>query len=329
VTQQYIRKISLVVGDPGGPALDFADFRCTFRVQRGDLQTPNTADVRIYNLSDNTAHRIQDEFTQIVLQAGYEGSYGLIFQGVIKQVRKGRADAKDTYVDITAADGDEPYNFAPMALTLAAGSKVVDGVQGAIQAMTQGALSATFQQKITAGQLPKLPDNGRVRGQVYYGMARDVLRDLARAYGFSWSIQDGRLQFIPLGGYLPGAVPVISPNTGLIGVPEQIQEGISLRVLLNPNIKVGQLIKLDSTAINLLRYGLDTESQALTNAQIERQAKTNADGLYYCMVVDHIGDTRGNEWFTDVVGLAVDATIVGSQVPGQTGEIPENAIIRR
>src|SRR5262245_58054798 len=117
--QQYNRKLSIVVGE-GTEGQDFSEFKVTFSVRRGDLQTPNSADVRIYNVSDQTAHRIEKEFTRIAIQAGYEGNFGLIFDGTIKQARRGRVDAKDSYIDITAADGDEAYNFSSMAVSLAA-----------------------------------------------------------------------------------------------------------------------------------------------------------------------------------------------------------------
>lgn len=41
------------------------------------------------------------------------------------------------------------------------------------------------------------------------------------------------ITFIPLTGYLPGEVPVISPSTGLLGVPEETQNGIEFQTLLN------------------------------------------------------------------------------------------------
>jgi len=71
-----------------------------FKVTRGDFQAPNTADIRIYNLADATVNKIENEFTDVAIQAGYEGNYGLIFNGTIKQIRKGKVDQKDSYVDI-------------------------------------------------------------------------------------------------------------------------------------------------------------------------------------------------------------------------------------
>ncbi|MGH9810446.1 MAG: phage protein, partial [Terriglobia bacterium] len=66
---QYLRTLSVQVGTDSGQGLDFAQFRVVFQVRRGDIQTPNSADVRIYNVSDQTANRIgSKEFTRLTLQ---------------------------------------------------------------------------------------------------------------------------------------------------------------------------------------------------------------------------------------------------------------------
>ena len=41
--QQFGRKVSLIIGFDSGEALDLSELRIVFRVQRGDLQTPNSA----------------------------------------------------------------------------------------------------------------------------------------------------------------------------------------------------------------------------------------------------------------------------------------------
>ncbi len=236
---QYLRKCQIVLADASGAGLDFSQFKVTFQVRRGDSQTPNSCDLRIYNLAASTVNRIQNEFTQISLSAGYPGNMGLIFTGTIKQVRKGRIDAKDNYVDVTAADGDEAYNFAPISLSLRAGSKPADHVQAFLS--TMGSYD------ITKGYQPQFSSNGLPRGRVYYGLARDELRDFADANDVTWSIQDGALTFIPLNSSIPsGTVPIISSSTGMIGVPEVTQNGISVRVLLNPTLKIGQLIQIQA-----------------------------------------------------------------------------------
>jgi hypothetical protein len=310
MTEQFLRQLSLVVAQANGEGLDFGNFRCTFNVRRGDFQTPNSLDARIYNLKDATAAQIaKQEFTTISLSAGYPGNFGLLFQGNIVQFRQGRVNQLDSYVDITAADSDEAYNFAPIVKTIPARSQP----STIAETITAAFANASKSQAITAGYAPQFNANPLVRGRVLFGMARDEARDFANQNQCKWSFQDGAVTYIPWTSFIQGGeIPVISVSTGLIGVPEQTQAGINIKILLNPSIKIGQLIRLDSQ-INQFRFNLDRPSQ-LNNALIAQQnqlAPNEGDqkGLYYVMVANHTGDTRGQHWYTDLVCLAVDATL--------------------
>jgi hypothetical protein len=305
-----LRKLSCIIGTPGGKAIEFSSFRVTFTIKRGDRQTPNTADVRIYNLSDNTANQVQNEFTYIALQAGYQANFGLIFQGTVKQVRKGRQDQKDSYLDVTAADGDEAYNFATAIGSLAAGYSAQDHWAFLNKQMQPYG--------ITAGAAPFLSTNRSATGRVLCGMAKDELRTFANDQGCPWSIQDGQLTLIQKTGYVAGNVPLISPQSGLIGVPEQTQNGIAIRTLLNPRLKIGQLIQLQSN-VNLARQDTNLESAALTNYGLQHAAKVAGDGVYYVMVANHTGDTRGQPWYTDLICLAADASQIPTGLLQQVG----------
>jgi hypothetical protein len=322
---EYLRQARLIVANATGNGFDFGSFRCKFTVKRGDFQTPNSLDATIYNLSTVTANTIsKNEFTTVSLSAGYPGSVGLLFQGNIKQFRQGRVNQLDSYVTITAADGDEAYNYATISTTIPAGTR-----PGSVGAAIVSRLAAVGNQPITQGYQPNFPATKSIRGRVMYGMARDEMRDFAAQNDCKWSIQDGAVTLIPFVSFIPGGqVPVISVKTGLIGVPEQTQAGINVRVLLNSAIRVGQLIRLDSQ-INQFRFALDLQSQA-SNAKLALQNKTNADGLYYVMVANHTGDTRGTDWYSDLVCLAVDATLVDvNQTNALLTTAPSEVAIKR
>lgn len=337
MSQQYLRKLSLIVADKSGKGLELGDLRVVFEVRRGDTQTPNTCDVRVYNTSTATSnalrHRGASEFTQLSLKVAYQDQpLAQIFWGSIKQVRQGREDQKNSYIAITAADGDEPYNFAPVAFTLAAGSTPQNAVASMLGVMAQASLGSptggSGGQPITQGYSPTLSTNRSIRGRCYYGMTKDELRDLASGQDCTWSIQDGKLTFIPMTGYIPGPPVLITPSTGLIGMPEQTQNGLAIRTLLNPAIKIGQTIKLDSTDINELRLGIDTQSVASNLTLQQGAAKQNADGLYYVMRSEHFGDTRGTAWYSDLTCLAVDATVTPPSSVAQAAVAPANAVPR-
>jgi hypothetical protein len=408
---QFGRKVSIIVGQDSGNAIELSELRVVYHIKRGDLQTPNSAHVRVYNVSETTKQRIEREFTRIVVQAGYEGNFGIIFDGTIKQVRRGRESQTDTYLDITAADGDSAYNFAVVSSTLAAGSTATDHVQVCTRAMAQYGVTLGYtpwgkpstpkpteadiaaQQKIVdeakqlvdetqrnadlllaeAKRLFALGDEafsagdpvlarqyynqslqvatqknealilvrsqyrpaydaavarlqsmqaaiaapngspvnqqGLPRGKVMFGMARDFMRSVAKTTQTVWSIQDGKLIMVPETSYMPGEIPVITAETGMIGMPEQTQNGIRLKMLTNPNVKIGTLIQIDNASVQRYEYSFNVDQQA-QNQRIEQQAKLQDDGFYYVMIAEHNGDTRGNEYYTDVICLAADVTVL-------------------
>lgn len=298
MTRQYIRSCSLIVSTVGGDGLDLSQLRITFKVSQADIQTPNSARIRVWNLSPDTSKRIEKEFTRVTLQAGYgDDDFGIIFDGTIVQLRRGRASATDTYLDITALDGDQAYNYAVISTSLAAGSKPADHL-AAIQA-------AMAKYGVDAGQAPDLGDQGLPRGKVMFGMARDFMSNLADTTLTTWSIQDGKINVVKQDGYLPGEAVVLNSQSGMIGIPEQTVDGINVRALLNPRLKYSGRVQINEGDIN--KQEIATSKDAITSNQF--LPRLVDDGFYRIVVVNHTGDTRGQEWYSDLTCIALDDTV--------------------
>jgi hypothetical protein len=298
------RRASLLVTQ-ADDALDLTELHFTFSTKQEDEESPNNCSIRVYNLSGDTVTRIQGEFNKVVLQAGYQSApFGVIFQGTIKQFRVGKESPTSTYLDILACDGDVAYNWATLNRTLAAGSNPEQRVSAVIDAMKP--------KGVEAGQV-LIPGTGGIlpRGKVLWGLARDALRQGAASQGCTWNISDGKVNVVPLDGYLPGEAVVLTSATGLLGRPEQTQEGVRARCLLNPRIRTGALVKIDNQSINRTFQQGDFSTPGAQLAYdkyvgLEMFADVTADGLYRCYVAEHRGDTRGQEWYTDLILLAVD-----------------------
>lgn len=305
---QYLRKASLILVN-GEKGLDLSQMHFTFQTVQDDEEQPSNCSVRVFNLSDDTVKQIKQEYSRVILQAGYENNaaYGVIFDGTIKQFRIGRMpDAVNTYLDILFADGDISYNFAVCNRTVAAGSTPGDRIAEAVAAMTaNGGVSTGYTAIPSAGGI--LP-----RGKVLFGLARAIVRAEVQNIGATWSIQNGKVNITPLTGYLPGEAIVLTSRTGMIGRPEQTQDGVRVRCLLNPKMQVGGLVKIDNKSINqTIAVGaaaLPGGAQQPFNSRtaIEQYATISADGLYRIYVCEHRGDTRGQEWYTDLICLTVD-----------------------
>jgi hypothetical protein len=297
--------------------IDLSQMHISFSVYAPDAQTPKTAIIRVFNLSDgatspngkpsqNTAGRIQNEFSRVVLQAGYEhGPFGVIFDGTIKQVRRGRLNATDTYVDIYAADGDLGINFATVNTTLAAQANTPRGRASQLaQAFEPYGVKLdpnTFDPKhplrATGGIIP-LP-----RGKVMFGMASDHARQLAADQNMTWHVENGVLKFVPFNSYLPGEIVVLTSRTGLIGVPEATQDGVKIISLLNPKVRVGSRVQIDNQLLNQTKV---VEPGFPSYSSVSFFADESKDGVYRVLVIEHVGDTRGRPWYTNLTCLDID-----------------------
>lgn len=293
--QQYLRTCTLIVATRSGAGLDLSELRIKFSIKRSDTVTPNTADIRVYNLDEKTALQIRKEFTRVILQAGYQSNSGIIFQGNIKQVIIGRESATDTFIDIVAGDGDRAYNFAIVNTTLAAGSKQADQISAASNAMAAKGTSL--------GNVGDLPTNQLPRAKVMYGNARKYLSDAADTSSKIWSIQDEKITFVGKKTYLPGQAVLMTSKTGMIGTPQQTNEGVNVKCLLNPSIKISGRIKIDNASIQRFKINL-----SVPNSAANIPAPLAADGVYYVLVVEHQGDTRGQEWYSNLICLYIDPT---------------------
>lgn len=291
---QFIRKAKLLIGgDTKG--IDLSELQFSFQIRQAQLATPQFATVRIYNISATTAQTIKaNEYTRLIIEAGYQhGAFGVIFDGELIQARLGRESAVDTFMDIIASEGYSA-NQAVIGTTLAAGATGKDAANAAAGSMS---IPIKFYDYDPTVKLP--------RGQVLYGMARDVLHKTAATAGYSYFYQNGQIVWIPLQGYKDGSAAVMNATTGMIGWPEQTQDGIKVRCLLDPLIEVGSRLQIDNASILRAQYSADISFIAGSLPSLD------ADGIYRVCVVEHHGDTRGREWYSDIICVSIDPANAG------------------
>ena len=293
----------LLVND--NQALDLSNLRFRFTIEAADVETPNVAFIRAYNLNDVTVKQAINEYSGVVIGAGYDGNPGTIFKGTVKQFHRGKEKNVDNFLDIFAADGDLAYNFGFANSNLPAGSTNQGRFNNLVSALGVPAdpTAPSFLSN-TGGILP--------RGKVLFGLARDYMRDLATSNNARWSIQDGVVTLIPLTGYLPGEAVELNSATGMLNVPVATDQGIRVQSLLNPKLRVGGRIILnnkDITATTIKQQFFP----GYTDFNLVANVDPSADGTYRIIVIEHSGDTRDIEWYTNMICLSVDPSSPADQ----------------
>lgn len=315
MSRQWIRAFSLQVGiDKAGQALDLSAFRCKFQIRQGFTDTPGHAVIKVYNLSEQTMNQLcaltpnslarpTPNSLRVRLQTGYDGQCSTLFEGQLYNVRRGRESATDTFIEIVAQSGDQAYTQAVINQTLAAGARPVDQLQAIAKAIAPYG--------ITLGPLPPMSNQQFPRGQTLYGPVRSVLDTFARSQQLTWGFRDKQLIFTPLYGKHPVAplnqAIVLNAATGLIGMPRLSSIGLQVRALINPQISFGGQIKLNNADIQSDTPTVNINNQP-GNVMLSSQA-LSADGYYKVFVVNCLGDTRGQEWYMDIIAAGVNTTL--------------------
>lgn len=253
--------------------------RVKFQITKSTEKAANPATVTITNLSPTHRGALQRKGVRLILEAGYRTS-GLVhlYTGDVRTVDHAR-EAADWHTVIKCGDAERSLQFARASQGFAAGVTLGEVVRFAARAMGLGLGNVAAQ----AARLTQPLYNG----YTMHGPASGELDKALRSAGWRYSIQDGQLQILAPGESVANSVPEVSIETGLVGSPEagSPESGgqpqlIKFRRLLLQQARAGGRVHLLSERYN---------------------------GIVRLKKVDHLGDIRGGEWYTDMEGI-IDPT---------------------
>ena len=316
------------------PGIDLSALRCTFHIDKSTNRTPNTLYVRIYNMAPATMATVI-EMGRVQISAGHKFSaYGVIFDGTVVQYVRGKENPTDTFLDIYAGDGDRAINSAVMFERIDKGSTDYDRYQKALDVKKKAQADLNEAQNDTSVSDEQKQKN-LLRAHIMVGRADDEMRTLAQAYKYDEFIDQGKLNIVRRNGFKPGEELVLSPQTGLIGIPEVTPQGIQIRCLLDPRIRLGGVVRISSDLLSGVAYAPGTKMAvdskgnfvpgAAAGGVITRSATweqplvvpfTAPEGRYKILMMKLSGDTRGLEWYCDLACLALGSDGKVMATPG-------------
>ena len=288
-------------------AMDVSMLRCVFKTQHSNETAATICTLEVYNMNATTEAEVIKAGFQISIEAGYqEGQYGEIFTGDIVQVIRNRENGIEYKLEIIAIKGNMLFDGNHVRSQIAAGSdprKVIEEVaQKSIVAFDVGDVSENLSQQ-------KLP-----RGKVLFGTPNKYLRDVAIGNSaYYWAGSDDKLVVKKVADRIPAdECLVLSPGNpennepnmgGLVGTPQYGDDGIRIKILMDARVKTLSMVKIDNEWIRkqLINISLDEKGQG--NSPLPQQNQFDQDGEYQVFSVSHQGDTHGNDWYTNIVGI--------------------------
>lgn len=274
---QYLRRCKITISSDSYSLEINQSLRISFRITPSIDFKPDEAVIDIYNLQNKTITDIRRDFTDIQLDVGYKNTtLSSIYLGQIRSIRSIRSGA-DIITSITAGAGDRQLRTSN--------------------------INATDNTKTLLRQIDKIRESMGLRKGAYVGIDSEpkskrpvvltgssfsALSKLARKYDFHWFINSNRLYVIKDNDYIKSEVVLQSTrnlNTGLIGLPEQSEEGlVSFKSLLNADIKVGSSVQI------ILDKG--------------KQYHLFENGRFRVNKMIYEGDTHSTKWYSEVTEAA-------------------------
>lgn len=277
--------------------------RITFDVYTPAWEAWWHADISIYNVDQVTATQIIGgggsattpsgikQGMEVILSAGYlNGNQGVIFDGFVFQPLWDRENVTDFKITLRCVVGLTADLYNSINQNYAAGLTQNQLVQ-------KMASDCYRPIAISGDQITSLPDRPLKRGITVVGNPRKHLSFIAQDNNAQTWISASGLTMANINSDLASTADAIvyTPETGIVGTPQQTQYGVNLRLLLDPRVKAQKpfmLVAIDNTVIQQQKKQLGVLPGLL-----------DQNGQYAVLGVRHIGDTRGNEWYTEVQGV--------------------------
>lgn len=288
--------------------------RMTFEVTQSTLSSPYWfADIKIYNLNDTSIQNIMNGATWVTLKAGFQtspGLYATIWSGPVFQAIRTREAIVDDVITLhCVATPNATYAIVNVATG-----------PGTTQATLFNRMAAAVGLSISYGVQASAALNAisYPRGRGTFGKPMKYMSQIADSH-FVSAWQDGQKAYVseiqnpaatpsliyePVPG--PGASNQVAPTLAagvtqsVIGTPQQIPQGVIFTVLLDPRLTVQLpplLVQLQNTIINQL-----TTAPAPNSTLGAPLLPGNL--TFLVSQVRHTGDTRGNDWQTEVTGYS-------------------------
>lgn len=287
MSRQYKKSYDLTVIPVDGDTRVIKDLRINFEITKSVLGPPNLGMIEIYNPNPDTLAALQNKFTKVILNAGYEGNVRLIFKGDIRNVLQMR-QGPDRIATVYAADGDKDWKNSTFNKTFAESVSIKSAIDEVLASFSG----------LTIGPLEGIPDEpDKLMGQTLSGSSKDIMDVFADQYGFNWNIQDGEMVVTPIDQPLEGsAIALINSATGMIGSPTLTEIGADVTTLLNPSLMPNTSFKIESQTANV----------SMGNLFFRNINKTTAEGTYKIQESVFKGDTHNSTWFSVIKGRSIN-----------------------
>lgn len=281
-------RVAQVVVQTGAEQRTIMGHRIVFQVEAFAGPAMSRGVVRMFNLGEDTQRVLarrktdfqQSPFTHVFLYAGYQNADSLVLRGNLLRGTNIRVGPDW----ITELEVIPFFEQRVNAMVLPASRFSFTDTPPMLILDRLFEVLAAGEPRFSTEARVKLSTAAAISGS-YSGRAIDEIRRLLARYGLTFSLHNEGPLVVKEGGAMnpddpAAALITLNQTTGLIGTPQITDYGVTVKTLLDPRLNP------------LLRFIVESPTIART-LQVRAQE-------YSAIRVKHVGDTRGEDWFTEV-----------------------------
>lgn len=271
--ENFNREYRFAAGPAGGQGFEVGEksetqpipIHVNFSLQKSDLETQNTGRVTLWNLNKSQLSVLNEKNCVASLRAGYGNRISLIFAGIVSHVST-TIDSADRKTEIEVVDNLIEIRDTYVAVSYK-GTVNWKTIFDDVAAQMGVAVSYSYN-----AQFVDISN-----GFSFVGLARDIMTKGCKCCNLSWSLQNGVMQIKKPGDVMSREVFLLSPETGLLGIPAQIvitqdtatdqnTNGWDVEYFLNGAINIDDYVRLESETIKgyFRVYSVDIEGDNIS-----------------------------------------------------------------
>lgn len=197
---------------PSANGVEITDLKIEIEVKLTDKKEPNTCELTIYNLAQTTRDFLTESPLIVRVEAGHANdALHHVFVGDLR-FGDSELDGTEWVTTLKIADGDRVYRQARINQSFVAGTTYLDALRKVAETM-QLSLPVMLQNDVALRAQ-------YAGGASFATQAQEALTQILNPLGYTWSLQQGRLQILKYDQVTQNQAVEISAATGMIGSPQ-------------------------------------------------------------------------------------------------------------
>lgn len=235
------------IGNTGSNTVKLSNLRIVVSVAKGGFPSMDRASIRAYGVDPSTIQSVSTlgipipmvrHNNAVLVEAGDAvNGMATLYSGFIQNAWADYDEAPETSLNIAAWGGADQAVFPIPPLSQPTSFDVATVLSGLATRMQWKFENNGVSVQLPAGYYPSSAL------EQCHAIARDSNIELYADTGTS----PITLAIWPKTGTRSGQVPVISPQTGMIGYPKYRDQGLSFKTIFNANLRIGGVVQIQST----------------------------------------------------------------------------------